>query len=219
MRNPLDPTWADRLRALRPDATRTLAARRAAAAALVLLAAAAALRPDPAGVYAEAVVAATDLPAGVALGTDDLRLEKRSAATLPEGTLTDLSALDGATLAGPARRGEVLTDARVVGPRLAALSAGPDARLVPLHLDDPAVLDVMRPGDVVDVLGALDGPGAGGTPPRVLATNAVVVLVSGPTAAIGPGTGEGVVLVALPAGAAHLVAAAALVQAVTVTLH
>jgi len=77
----------------------------------------------------------------------------------------------GSTLAGPARRGEVLTDVRLLGPRLAQSAAGPDARIVPLHLADSALLDLTRPGDVVDVLAASDDD----TDPRVVATDAIVV--------------------------------------------
>jgi hypothetical protein len=122
----------------------------------------------------------------------------------------------GKTLAGPSRRGEVLTDARVLGSRLTGLAAGPDARVVPLHLADAAVLDLIRPGDVVDVLGA---PSAEtDAHPRVLAGNAVVVLVS--AAATTPGAGnERVVLIALPAPAANALAGATLVQTVTLTIH
>ncbi|MGC2653991.1 MAG: flagellar biosynthesis protein FlgA, partial [Mycobacterium sp.] len=54
--------------------------------------------------------------------------------------------------------------------------------------------------------------------PRVVATGAIVVLVSAKQKA--PATGnDRVVLVALPAGAANAVAAAALVQTITFTLH
>ncbi|MDY6870105.1 MAG: flagellar biosynthesis protein FlgA, partial [Actinomycetota bacterium] len=45
----LDPTPLARLTGLRPDWTRTVAARRIAAAALVVLAAVAAVRSDPDG--------------------------------------------------------------------------------------------------------------------------------------------------------------------------
>jgi Flp pilus assembly protein CpaB len=216
MGDALNPAWTQRLSGiLRPDVTRTIRARRIAAAALVLLAAAAAMRPDPAGTYTDVAVAATDLRPGVTLTEDDVRLEKRPAATLPDGVQTDLRLLRGATLTGPARRGEMLTDARVLGSRLAGLSAGPDARVVPLHLADEAVLDVIRPGDVVDVLGAPDADSA--ARPRVLASDAIVVLVSAtPTA---PGQSDRVVLVALPPGPAHAVAGAGLVQSITVTLH
>ena len=216
MGDSLNPTWAQRLsRILRPDITRTVKARRIAAGALVLLAAAAALRPDPAGTHTDVAVAAADLRPGVTLTGADVRLEKRSRATLPDGAQTDAAALVGRMLAGPARRGEVLTDARVLGSRLAGLSAGPHARVVPLHLADEAVLDVIRPGDVVDVLGAPDADAA--ARPRVLATDAIVVLVS--AAGTAPGQSDRVLLIALPAGAAHSVAGASLTQSITVTLH
>ena len=212
----LNPTLLQRLsRALRPDFAQTAAARRTAAGVLVLLAALAALRPDPAAGYRDVAVAVTDLRPGTALAAGDVRLEKRSAATIPDGALST-GQLVGSILAGAARRGEVLTDARVLGSRLAGLSAGPDARVVPLHLADAAVLDVVRPGDVVDVLGA-----AAADPqarPRMLAAAAVVVTVSGAAKNPGP-TGDRVVLVALPAAAATALAGASLVQTVTLTIH
>lgn len=187
-----------------------------AAGFLVLLAAAIALRPDPARQQCDVVVAVHDLAPGVTLSAADVTVDSRPAPTVPEGALTDVDAVVGTSLAGPSRRGEILTDARVLGSRLAGLSAGPDARVVPLHLADAAVLDLIRPGDVVDVVGAPSAdPEAR---PRVVASHAVVVLVSPrPT---GPGaTDERVVLVALPANAANALAGATLVQTVTLTIH
>lgn len=219
MAESLNPSAVRRLTAaLRPDWTRTVAARRLAAGGLVALAAVAALRSDPHGDHTEIVVAARDLPPGVPLTVADLRLESRSAATVPDGSQSDLAAVAGATLAGPARRGEVLTDVRLLGRRLAESAAGPDARIVPLHLADTALLDVIRPGDVVDVLAAGASPDRPDTPPRVVATDAVVVLVSEESKGAGPAS-DRVVLVALPAYAANEVAGAALVQAVTLTFH
>lgn len=211
----LNPTLPERLSAaLRPDFARTVMARRIAAGLLIVLAAASALRPDPAGIFVDVAIAATDLRPGTAVRAEDVGLQKRSVATLPDGALRSLDTLVGSTLAGPARRGEILTDARVLGSRLAEMSAGPDARMVPLHLADVAVLDVIRPGDVVDVLGA---PAAEAQArPRMLAAGAVVVLVS--AAATGHGA-DRVVLVALPGAAATAVAGASLVQTVTLTLH
>jgi Flp pilus assembly protein CpaB len=214
----LDPSPLSRLSgALRPDWIRTTTARRVAAGALVLLAAAAALRPDPGGERVPTVVAARDLTPGITLTGDDVHVESRTAATLPDGATSSADTVVGQTLAGPARRGEVLTDVRLLSPRLAEASAGPDARVVPLHLADAALPDLMRPGDVVDVLAVGDDhePGARAT---VIATAAVVVLVS--ERAAGPGSGgDRVVLVALPAPAANQVAGAALSQAVTITFH
>ncbi|PRC52097.1 flagellar biosynthesis protein FlgA, partial [Mycobacterium sp. ITM-2017-0098] len=70
------------------------------------------------------------------------------------GAHTRVDAVVGTTLAGPARRGEVLTDVRVLGPRLAESAAGPDARIVPIPLADAALMDVLRPGDIVDIVAA-----------------------------------------------------------------
>jgi Flp pilus assembly protein CpaB len=201
--------------AARPDWSRTIAARRGAAGALVILAAVVALRSDPQGDRTEIVVAARDLTSGVELTADDVRLENRTATTVPDGAQSDIGALIGATLAGPARRGEVLTDVRVLGPRLAESVAGPDARIVPLPLADSALLDLVRPGDVVDVLAA--GTEADARP-QLVATDAVVVLVSEKPKGAGAG-GDRVVLVAVGAHAANQVAAAALLQTVTLTFH
>jgi Flp pilus assembly protein CpaB len=194
-------------------------ARRVAAGLLVLVAAVAALRPDPAARQITVAIAAHDLAPGAELTINDVTIEPRSATTIPEGSIGDSEVLVGATLAGPARRGEILTDVRVLGPRLARATAGPDARIVPLHLADAAVLDLLRPGDVVDVLAGADSSiDQAGQRPEVLATDAHVVLVSerrkAPT-----GSGDRVVLVALPSHTANAVAGAALLRSITVTLH
>ena len=82
----LNPSALSRLRtALRPDWTRTVAARRVAAGALVVLAAVAALRPDPADGRTDIVVAARDLAPGVELTAADVRIETRTATTVPDG--------------------------------------------------------------------------------------------------------------------------------------
>ena len=214
----LNPSVMSRLvHGLRPDWTRTVAARRVAAGALVVLAAVAALRSDPHGDQTDIVVAARDLSPGVELTAADVRLEKRMAATVPDGSQSSVDAVVGSTLAGPARRGEVLTDVRLLGPRLAQSAAGPNARIVPLHLADTALLDLVRPGDVVDVLAAPKDDVDDATP-LVVATDAIVVLVSEKQKGPGAG-GDRVVLVALPAHAANDVAGATLMQAVTLTFH
>lgn len=222
-RSPLNPTVLQRIStALRPDWARTALARRLTAAILVLFAAVLAFRPDPANDRTDVVVAVHDLPPGTILTGDDVRLEKRSTTILPDGASTDTGTVMGATLAGPVRRGEMLTDLRVLSPRLAESAAGRDARIVPVPLGDAATLDMIRTGDIVDILTVSDrGPGtADSTPPEptVLATGAVVVLVSPKPATKGVGT-QRVVMVALPPQQANRVAAIALVQAVTLTLR
>jgi len=199
-------------------------ARRVAAGGLVALAGIAALRSNPAGDYAEVVVAAHDLRPGIALTPADVRVEKRLAATVPDGSSAEPDAVVGSTLAGPARRGEVLTDVRLLSSRLAeaaaASRAGPDARMVPLHLADSALIDLVRVGDVVDVLAtpATGSQQTGQAVPKVVATGAVVVLVSAKQK-VQASDGGRVVLVALPARTANTVAGSALGQAVTLILH
>ena len=202
---------------VRPDWTRTVMARRATAGALVVLAAVAALRPDPTDGKTDVVVATRDLAPGVELVASDVRVESRLVATIPDGATTNGADLVGATLAGPARRGEVLTDVRVLGSRLADATAGPDARIVPVHPNDAALLDLVRTGDVVDVLAVSEAvDGSGGQRSRVVATNAIVVLVSSTSKDRGR---DGVVLVALPVLKANEVAGASLTQAITLTFH
>ncbi|OMB91797.1 flagellar biosynthesis protein FlgA [Mycobacterium colombiense] len=205
---------------LRPDWTRTVLARRVAAGGLVVLAGIATLRSNPSGDYAQVVVADHDLHPGAALTPADVRLEKRLAATIPDGARADLGAVVGSTLAGPTRRGEVLTDVRLLSSRLAESTAGPGARIVPLHLADAALIDLVRVGDVVDVLAApaSGAPDNSHAAPKVLATDAVVVLVSAKEK-MQAADGDRVVLVALPARVANTVAGSALGQTVTLTLH
>jgi len=215
MGDSLNPTLLNRVSlAVRPDFARTVLARRIASALLVVLAAVAALRPDPAGTPRDVVVALHDLSPGITVTADDVALTQRPATTLPDGAATSLEAVVGATLAGPSRRGEVLTDARVLGSRLTGLSAGPDARVVPVHLADAAVADLLRPGDIVDILGS--PPGDSDSHPRLVATDAVVVLVSAKPAT---GGDDRIVLVALPAARATALAGATLVHSVTLTIH
>jgi Flp pilus assembly protein CpaB len=213
----LNPSLVTRISQwLRPDWSRTLLARRIAAAGLVILAGVAALRPDPDGDRAPVVVAAHDLSPGAALSADDLLLEKRLIPTIPDGAQSEIDTVVGSTLAGPARRGEVLTDVRLLGRRLAESAAGPGARIVPVHPVDSALTDLVRPGDVVDVVAASQT-----SPPsaaRVIATDAIVVLVSAKQKAQAAAN-DRVVLVALPAVSANAVAGAALGQTVTLTLH
>lgn len=212
----LNPTLISRISlALRPDWTRTVRARRATAAALVVLAGVATIRSNPQGDRLDVVVANHDIAPGTALTINDVSLESRSAQTVPDGAVTDTAAVVQSTLTGPARRGEILTDVRLLGSRLTEAAAGTDARIVGVHPADAALIDLVRPGDVVDVVTAAPDDAAG--PPgtaRVLASGGIVVLVSDKH-----NHDDRVVLVALPATAAVAVAGATLGQAVTLTLR
>jgi hypothetical protein len=217
----VDSTVVTRIRhALQPDWVHSVRTRRVAAGALVVLAAAAALRSEPGGAHSDAVVAVRDLSPGVPVTPDDVRVENRLAAMLPDGTQADVATVVGAPPAGPIRRGEVITDVRMLGPALTEAVAGPNGRVVPLQLAQDAILDVLREGDVVDVIAAPRSAAyddAGATA-RTVATDAVVVLISPDAGGLG-GADDRVVLVALPAAAATAVATASLAHTITVTLH
>lgn len=219
MAESLNPTLISRVAAaLHTDWVHSVPVRRVAAGGLVVLAGVAAVRPDPAGKQVDVVVTTHDIGPGTALTADDVSVQSRLAATIPDGAAVDPATVLGARLAGPARRGEVLTDLRMLGRHLTEAAAGPDARIVPVHPNDSALADLLHPGDVVDVVAAAQtDPGVDSqATPRVVAAGGVVVLVSGDRRNT---TDDRVVLVALPAAAATAVAGATLVQPVTLTLH
>ncbi|MEU4344554.1 SAF domain-containing protein [Nocardia sp. NPDC023852] len=206
------PTWQ------RPSWADALLVRRLLAAALAVLAAFLFFRGDPGAERTTVIVAGRDLTPGRLLEAGDLRSAAREASTLPAGTVADPTALIGATLTGAMHQGEVFTDLRVVGPRLAAAATGArDARIVPIRLADTAVAEILRAGDRVDVVGAEESNGPGTRPARTLAADASVILVSSP--GDGRGAAERVVLVAMDAEHATAVAVASLRTALTVVFH
>ncbi|MFI0482314.1 Flp pilus assembly protein CpaB [Actinomadura sp. 9N215] len=116
----------------------------AAAAGLALMA----LRPAPPP-SVRVLAAARDLPAGTSLSPSDLRGVNLPPASVPAGTLRSRAA--GRVLAGPVRRGEPLTDARVVGPALLR-GYGPGTVAVPVRMADADAVRLLHPGDHIDVL-------------------------------------------------------------------
>lgn len=129
--------------------------RRVAAGLLAVLALALALRPAPVEPGAPAtervVVAVADLPAGRPLTPADLAPVAWPADLVPDGTARDPTDLAGGVLAAPVRRGEPVTDARLVGPGLWA-QVPPGQVAAPVRLADLTVAALLRAGDRVDVL-------------------------------------------------------------------
>lgn len=120
---------------------------------------------------------------------------------IPDGAQSDVTAVAGAVLAGPARRGEVLTDVRLLGPTPSTqAAAGPGTRLVAVRLADAGLIDLIRPGDVVDILA---GPGTATQTgaPRVVGDRCRGG--GGLSRTAGCGRRPGGAPVALPAAAAH----------------
>ncbi|MFI5780573.1 SAF domain-containing protein [Nocardia sp. NPDC051570] len=215
-----EPPWEFLLRH-RPSWADLTLLRRVLAAALAVFAAVLFVRGDPAARSIDVVIATRDLAPGRIVSAEDLRRVARPAGLLPEGSVREMSALLGATVSGAVRAGEILTDLRVVGARLAQVAAGVvDARIVPIRLADNAVADILRVGDRVDVVAAertdTDPTRAG--PPRTLATDAAVVLVTTADRRSGP-SGERIVLIALDSTHALGVAAGSLRTELTVVFR
>ncbi|MEI4273080.1 Flp pilus assembly protein CpaB [Klenkia sp. LSe6-5] len=212
----------------RPRRPRHLAhtLRRVAAGVLAAAALLLALRPPPAGPAEAApasavVVAVTDLPAGAVLVAGDLRAAEWPTEVQPDGAAVDPAELVGRALASPVRRGEPVTDARVVGPGLwSQVPAGEVA--APVRLADLAVAGLLRPGDRVDVLATAEGSGT-----EVVAAGALVLAVPGqasrpddtPTGPVAVGhPGAGLLVLAVPAETAAGLATATTSATLTVTL-
>jgi Flp pilus assembly protein CpaB len=187
-----------------------LLVRRLAAGLLALTALVLAVRPDPAPARAgpaavPVVVAARDLPPGTELTPGDLAEVRWPAGTPPDGVAAAAAELEGGVLAGPVRRGEPLTDVRLLGARVTdLLPAGLVA--APVRLADLAVSGLVAPGDRVDVLAA--APEAESA--EVVAAGAVVLAAPGPVRPdAGTDPSAGLLLLAVePATAARLAAVA-----------
>ncbi len=212
--HPLSARLFDRIPPL-PPRLRSPAARRILAAALVGLAVVSAYRTDPSRTEVPVVVTATDLAPGTSLTAADVTLTRVDSSLLADGTLRSVDDAVGRTVAGPVRSGEALTDVRLLGPRLASatLPSG-DARIVPIRLADPELAQLLRAGDVVDVVRAAPDDAS---PSGVIAESATVVMVSAPSS--GVSRRDQLVLVALRADDASAVAAASLSDALTVLLR
>ncbi|CAH0269323.1 MULTISPECIES: RcpC/CpaB family pilus assembly protein [Nocardiaceae] len=216
-KNRLDSTLLDRF-AQRPAWVGSVKVRRIAAGILVAVAVLLFVDDAAGDDRVRVVTAGRDLTPGTILTAADVAVAEWDSATVPDGAVLDSVDVDGRTLTGPVRAGELLTDVRLLGSRTATAAVGVEARVVPVHLADAGVTDLLREGDRVDVLTVetQENPDA---PPaaRILASGAMVVLVS--AEAGGGRQRDRVVLLALPTEDATTVAAASLVSALTVTLH
>ncbi|MCJ0945047.1 MULTISPECIES: SAF domain-containing protein [Rhodococcus] len=228
----LSPSTFDRVVELtRGTRFRTATVRKIAAVVLATLGVVLFFRGDPATDTVAVVVSSRDLTPGQVIADSDVEMREIDSKQLPEGVVSDTDLVVGRTVAGPIRSGETVTDVRVLNRRLAGLSVGTDdARIVPVRLADAAVADMLRSGDVVDVLTVGPDTSRPDTPhpdtpnesvadkaPQILAAGAVVALVT--TSESTRNQQEQVILLALPTPAANVVAAASLSNAITVTFR
>jgi Flp pilus assembly protein CpaB len=115
-----------------------------------------ALRPTR-GQSVPVVVASRFLARGSMLAEDDLIVEAVPSAYAPPGAIATIQEAVGLTLVGDLSEGEAITRTRV------GSTGGPVAALVPSGLRAFVVAaglpaGVVRPGDLVDVLGTFGGP-------------------------------------------------------------
>lgn len=167
---------------------------------------------------ARVVVAARDLSGGVRVSGTDLTVHGVPRDALPGGALRERADAEGRILVGPVRKGEVLTDVRLVGRSL--LEAYGDTLVAaPVRIADAASVRLLHAGDVVDVLAA--GADDGGAGARLVASAVPVVSVPAASGSVlGPTDTSGalVVVVTTDTTAARL-AAAAVSQRLSVVLR
>ncbi|MDQ1710714.1 MAG: pilus assembly protein CpaB [Frankiaceae bacterium] len=168
------------------------------------------------------LAAARDLAAGTPIALADLRSVALPVGAVPAGALRPGAAVLGRLVAGPVRRGEPLTDVRILGPPLlAAVGRGPDLVAVPVRFADAGAVTLLRPGDRIDVLASpvtsTETPAAAPTARVVAADIAVLVVAAtdptglggGGAAGVGVGDGTLVVVACSPAVARALAGAGA----------
>jgi Flp pilus assembly protein CpaB len=166
--------------------------RRLVAAVLVAVAVATGVRaaagPPPPTVPVP--TAARDLPAGTVLTEADVTTVEFAEGTAPDDLAGDVT---GRVLAAPVRRGEPVTDVRLVGPALAR--SHPEGTALPVRLPDAEMAGLLRVGDVIDLI-ATD-PQAG---TAIVVADDVPVLALPPAddAATGGQSGAVVVVAAAP---------------------
>ena len=140
-------------------------------AGLAVLLALGALRAEPPG--RTVLVAARDLVSGTVLAAGDVRRSRLPEAAVPAHSTRALEDVVGRTVAGPMRRGEVLTDRRVVdADHLSGFPSG--TVLATVRLADADALSSLNVGDRVDVV-AVDPDG--GAKAEVVARGVEIVTV------------------------------------------
>jgi pilus assembly protein CpaB len=158
------------------------------------------------------LVASRDLVGGTRLSPGDVRLAGVAPSTVPSGALRAGSSPAGRTLVAPVRRGEVLTDVRLVG-RSFLDGYGTALVAAPVRIADAASVRLVQAGDVVDVLAAGAGADGSATAEARLVAPEVPVVTIPPTGGSALGAtdveqGALVVVVTTPETAARLAAAA-----------
>lgn len=165
------------------------------------------------------VTAVKDLAAGEVLDSSALTLTQVDPEIVPKGTYSSLEQLVGKRLAAPLRSGQILTDAALLGPGL-LIGAPPGTVAVPLRVTDSSTVQLVRTGELVDVVISAGNGYERAVKSHTAAEDVVVLWTSAtggaPTGAGGAAGGwlgseeaEGLVVVAADAAQAKSLAGAA----------
>lgn len=212
---PTPATTRQRLSRAGHQVRRAILARRRLLCALCLAGAAFAtlrtLAPAPPDTVS-VLVAARDLPAGATVAGDDLTTVDLPPEALPDHAASASYAV-GRTLASPVRRGEPLTDARLVGASL--LEGYPGRVAVPLRLPDRVAADLLRVGDHIDLLATDQRTGS----TTLVGGDMPVIAMPQETASTATNSGLGrLIVLGVTSGMSENVASAAATQHLTATI-
>lgn len=122
--------------------------------------------------------AAQDLPAGRELSVADLVKTKAPPELVFDSALSRPEEALGRKLASPLRKGQLIADTSLVGQGLLT-GAAPGSSAVPLRLADPAIVQLLSPGQLVTVLSSADDAGGKAEAGIVLATAVPVLWTQG----------------------------------------
>lgn len=132
----------------------------AAFAAVAVILGATAMRPHP-PITVRVWVAAHDLSGGAPLTAADVRAEQLPRPDVPDDALPGDREPIGLVLGAPVRRGEPLTDVRILTINLVAATGAADDLAVSVRVTDgPAAIALVKPGERISVIAAID-PGLG----------------------------------------------------------
>jgi Flp pilus assembly protein CpaB len=171
---------------------------------------AAAEPPTPTG---PVVVAARDLSGGTTVRGPDLRVARLPVDSVPSGAFASVDGLAGRVLAAPLRKGEPVTDVRVVAPGL--LDGFPGLVAAPVRVADPATVALLAAGDRVDVVAATPDGGAA----EVVVPGARVAAVPRPSGRDDALVTGGLVVLAVSEPQALALAGAAVSRVLSVVLN
>ena len=165
-----------------------------------------AVRPAPTPTV-EVLTAAHDLAAGTRLTTGDLTARRFAAGTAPDGVLGADAV--GRTLAGGVRRGEPITDERLVGPSL----SNSETLAVPVRLPDAGMARLLDVGDRIDLVATSPRSGMA----SVLAYDVPVLALPGPegTTSMTEGGSGALVVLGVPTAQVTTVSGAATARALS----